>query len=277
MSNSLLKRSLYTSAALLSTGALYYTFSHRETKMPLQYQASFSVPMHCDSCIKDISGVLSKLKGIEDTTFSLPTQLLTTTATTPPSQIIAAIQSTGRPAILRGSGNSNSAAVCILETPPPLEPPSESEPSPVRGLARLIELSERITLLDMTLTGMPKGTYVASIRQTGDISKGVQSMGDVFTGLEANKKGDLGALEVDSNGRGALVGEVDWRVWQMVGRGIMVRKMGSTEELETESNGVVMGVVARSAGVWENEKVVCGCSGKTVWEEREEQVSRGML
>ena len=40
---------------------------------------------------------------------------------------------------------------------------------------------------------------------------------------------------------------------------------------------MVMGVVARSAGVWENEKMVCSCSGKTVWEEREEQVGRGML
>jgi len=40
---------------------------------------------------------------------------------------------------------------------------------------------------------------------------------------------------------------------------------------------VVVGVVARSAGVWENEKVVCGCSGKTVWEERGDAVKRGML
>lgn len=147
----------------------------------------------------------------------------------------------------------------------------------MRGLARLIELSDKITLLDMTLTGLPKGTYVTSIRQTGDISKGARSMGDVFTGLEANTKGELGTLEVDGKGRGALVGEVDWRIWEMVGRGILVRKTANGDGAGTEEDGVVMGVVARSAGVWENEKVVCGCSGKTVWEEREEQVSRGML
>ncbi len=41
--------------------------------------------------------------------------------------------------------------------------------------------------------------------------------------------------------------------------------------------GEVVGVVARSAGVWENEKVVCGCSGKTVWEEREEMIGKGMV
>ena len=144
----------------------------------------------------------------------------------------------------------------------------------MRGLARLIQLSERITLLDMTLTGLPKGSYVASIRQSGDISRGANSMGGMFTGFDGDRKGELGRLEVDGSGRGALVGEVDWRVWEMVGRGVVVERVGEDKQ---GPEGVVVGVVARSAGVWENEKVVCGCSGKTVWEEREEMVGRGML
>lgn len=238
------------------------------------YQATFSVPMHCDACIKDITGALSKLPGIQETDFSLPQQLLTTTSTTPPSAIISTIQDTCRTAILRGSGKVNSTAVCILETPPPPSPPSVAEVSPVRGLARLIELSDRITLLDMTLTGLPEGSYNASIRQNGDISNVPASMGGVFTGLEGDKTGDLGKLEVDGTGRGSLVGEVDWKVWEMVGRGVVVERLGKQRE---GGDGLVVGVVARSAGVWENEKVVCGCSGKTVWEEREEMVGRGML
>lgn len=51
----------------------------------------------------------------------------------------------------------------------------------------------------------------------------------------------------------------------------MERESGKEEEVE------VAGVVARSAGVWENEKVVCGCSGKTVWEEREEMRGKGIV
>ena len=167
----------------------------------------------------------------------------------------------------------SSAAVCILETPPPSTPPPVPEPSPVRGLARLIELSDSITLLDMTLTGLPKGIYKASIRQSGDISRGAQSMAGVFTGFENDRKGELGKLEVDTSGRAQLTSEVDWRVWEMVGRGMLVEPV----EKDKWRQGVVMGVVARSAGVWENEKVICGCSGKTVWEEREEMVGRGML
>ena len=238
------------------------------------YQATFSVPMHCDACIKDISTALSKLPGIQQTDFSLPKQLLTTTSTTPPSAIISTIQDTGRTAILRGSGKVNSAAVCILETPPPPTPPSVPEASPVRGLARLIELSDRITLLDMTLTGLPTGSYNASIRRGGDISDAPRSMGGVFTGLDGDKTGHLGGLEVDETGKGSLVAEVDWRVWEMVGRGVVVERSGEEKD---RRNGLVVGVVARSAGVWENEKVVCACSGKTVWEEREEMVKKGIL
>ena len=99
-------------------------------------------------------------------------------------------------------------------------------------------------------------------------------MGGVFTGLDGDKTGDLGNLQVDETGKGSLVGEVDWRVWEMVGRGLVVEGMG--EKME-RGNGLVVGVVARSAGMWENEKVVCACSGKTVWEEREEMVGKGML
>ena len=144
MSKLLRKRILYPSLACLSTGTLCYAlspspFTERERMLPA-YQATFSVPMHCDACIEDISTALSTLPGIQQTDFSLPKQLLTTTSTTPPSAIISTIQDTGRTAILRGSGKVNSAAVCILETPPPPTPPSVPEASPLRGLARMIEV-----------------------------------------------------------------------------------------------------------------------------------------
>ena len=99
-------------------------------------------------------------------------------------------------------------------------------------------------------------------------------MGDIYRGGQGERDGILGTLRVGQDGRGELAGEVEWRVWEMVGRGVVV---APEHEKEGDRNGTVVGVVARSAGVWENEKVVCGCSGKTVWEEREEMVGRGML
>lgn len=134
----------------------------------------------------------------------------------------------------------------------------------------------------MTLTGLKPGVYTASLRTSGDISLGAASMGGVFSGLDGTRNGELGKVVVDGKGRGELVGEIRWPIWEAVGRGIVVqRQEGGAAARETglddKGDETVVGVVARSAGVWENQKVVCGCSGKTVWEEREEMVGKGML
>lgn len=120
---------LFTSFATLSTlGFIYKLTSSKSKTMLPPYKATFSVPLACDSCISDISAALSTVPGnriylrhhhpptirklnfagIQSTEFSLPSQLVTTTGTAIPSVIISTIQSTGRPAILRGSGASNS-------------------------------------------------------------------------------------------------------------------------------------------------------------------------
>lgn len=77
-------------------------------------------------------------------------------------------------------------------------------------------------------------------------------------------------LDIDSEGKGRFVGEVEWSVGEIIGRGMLVAP--------GKGDGVVVGVVARSAGVWENErKVVCSCSGMTVWEERNAMRRIGVL
>lgn len=155
------RRVVYTSIACISASALYYRISAPSAastlivqKMLPTYQATFSVPLSCNSCVNDITTALSGLPGklprlflpsptslplkpilsstanfllrssfthtdqfstgIQSTSFSLPSQLVTTTGTAPPSSIINTIQSTGRPAILRGSGAPNS--MCLHST-----------------------------------------------------------------------------------------------------------------------------------------------------------------
>jgi copper chaperone for superoxide dismutase len=62
----------------------------------------------CEDCVKDISQSLYKLNGIQKVEADLQSQLVSIEGTTAPSVIVAAIQSTGRDAILRGSGRPNS-------------------------------------------------------------------------------------------------------------------------------------------------------------------------
>lgn len=62
------KRALFTGAATTSAaGAFYYTHtstaSPAKKKMLPAYEATFSVPLQCDDCVKDISSALEKLPG----------------------------------------------------------------------------------------------------------------------------------------------------------------------------------------------------------------------
>lgn len=186
-----------------------------------------------------------------------------------------AIQNTGRDAILRGSGKSdNSAAVCILETH------ASNVASPVRGLVRMVQVAPKMTVMDMTLKGVSAGTYQINIRESGDISDGPRSTGSIWDLLLAKKenrqaKGVLGTISVSKSGLGSAFIDKPIEVWEMIGRSVVVSK--DTAKLDKEDQDTLVGVIARSAGVWDNDKTVCSCSGKTVWEERAEQRDKGML
>ena len=146
----------------------------------------------------------------------------------------------------------------------------------------MVQVSPTLTILDMTLKGVSAGTYNVSIRERGDISQGAASTGGVWDALEAKSaspprmaKGVLGTIEVGQSGLGSVFLDRPIQIWEMIGRSIVVSR--KTEGFVREDPDTFVGVIARSAGVWDNEKTVCSCSGKTVWEERREQVGKGML
>ncbi|KAK9360298.1 superoxide dismutase [Lipomyces starkeyi] len=230
--------------------------------MPVSLNTVFAVPLHCNGCVDDVTTALNKVDGIDKIQCDLSKQLVSVEGSAPPSLIVKAIQGTGRDAIVRGSGEPNSSAVCILETHEPAH-----NATPVRGLARLVKASSNSTLFDLTLSGMrPRTTYFASIRNCGDISRGPLSTGGLYK--------SIGSVTVDEQGGGqAFIVKEDMPIWEVIGRSMVVGLDKDCKKLFLED---VVGVIARSAGVWENEKTVCSCSGKTIWEERKDAVSKGM-
>lgn len=240
------------------------------------FQTTFAVPMTCEDCVKDISSSLTKLDGINKVDASLKDQLVFIEGTAPPSSIVSAIQATGRDAILRGSGTSNSSAVCILETH------SKSVPNKIRGLARMVQVSSNMTLVDLTINGLAPGKYWATVREAGDISQGAASTGGIWEALKSRMlapkepRGVFGTVEVDEKGRGNVFLDRPLAVWEMIGRSMVVSK-SKEGPFRQDDPDTLVGVIARSAGVWDNDKMVCSCSGKNVWQERQEQVSQGML
>ncbi|KAG0638968.1 superoxide dismutase [Tuber brumale] len=242
------------------------------------FQTLFAVPLECDSCVQDVSNSLKKLPGILSVDADLQKQLVTVEGTAAPSVIASAIQDTGRDAILRGSGKPNSAAVAILETH------AKDVPSPVRGLVRMVQVSPKLTILDLTLQSLSPGRYHATIRAAGDISRGVASTGHVWGSQEPGKeeeasvppRGEITSIDVGKSGSASVLLEKHLEAWEIIGRSFVVSKERDGSFRQDDPDTVV-GVIARSAGVWENEKTVCSCSGKTIWDERNENVGRGIV
>jgi len=173
-----------------------------------------------------------------------------------PSKLVSAIQSTGRDAILRGSGGANSATVCILETHCP------NVPDPVRGLARMVQVSPEVVIIDLTIRGLPAGTYSATIRNCGDISRGAETTGGVWEGDKEGSRGRLGTLVVGSAGIAEVLLDKKIAIWELIGRSIVVSRQNGTNEpvdrrFQENMEDTVVGVIARSAGAWENDKTVC--------------------
>jgi copper chaperone for superoxide dismutase len=232
--------------------------------------------MHCQGCADSVKRALEPFtsKGlIESVDCDVANQLVSITGSQAPSAVVRAIQSSGKDAIVRGTGKPNSAAVCILESFL-----AKDKVLPVKGLARIVSVSPTQALFDITLDGLPKGTYYPSIRVSGDISQGPLSVGGQYLDLgsidvkEANDRPAM--LEGMSSGgfSGQAFFKKDVSITEVIGRSIIVSD--SPDHRPTESS--LVGVIARSAGIWQNLKTVCSCSGKTVWQERRDAVSKGL-
>lgn len=168
------------------------------------------------------------------------------------------------------------AAVCILETH------STAAADKVKGLVRMVQVAPSLTLFDLTIRGLSPGKYWATIRETGDISQGVISSGAMWKDTSKEEplkpKGRLGTVDVGKNGIGSVFIDRPIQVWEMIGRSIVVSRQHEGEgKFEKNDEDTLIGVIARSAGVWDNDKTVCSCSGKTLWEERVDEIKKGML
>lgn len=195
------------------------------------------------------------LASIEKLEVEAPRKLVGVTSSIAPSDIIAAFQKHGWDAILRGSGKPNSSAVAILED---FKGETMRE-GLVDGLARIVQVGEHRTMFDITINGpeLPAGEYTVSVNENGDISRGIATTGkEMYTFPET--------LKCTSTGNGAR-GHAFWaaplQAWEVIGRSFVLKQVGG-------ENQTLGGVIARSAGAWENDKQVCACTGKTVWQER---------
>jgi copper chaperone for superoxide dismutase len=144
----------------------------------------------------------------------------------------------------------------------------------------MVQVAPNLTIVDLTIRGLSPGKYWATVRQTGDISQGAISTGGLWADPNDGtlKRGVFGTIQVDRDGMGSVFLDKPIQIWEMIGRSMVISKQHSGEgKFEKNDPDTLVGVIARSAGVWDNEKTVCSCSGKTLWEERNDEVKKGML
>jgi copper chaperone for superoxide dismutase len=145
----------------------------------------------------------------------------------------------------------------------------------------MVQVSPSLTIVDLTIRGLSPGTYWATVRETGDISRGAVSTGSIWKDSKERSikpRGVFGTVQVGKDGIGSVFLDKPIQIWEMIGRGMVVSKQHEGEgKFEKNDENTLVGVIARSAGVWDNDKTVCSCSGKTLWEERKDEVQKGML
>ncbi|KAF9326594.1 hypothetical protein BG006_010009 [Podila minutissima] len=244
------------------------------------FKTEFAVEMTCLSCVQDITNILQGAEGIKKFDIDLKEQRVVVEGSAPPSSISRLLKNTGKTVIVRGSG--------VAQVPGTEKP---------YGLVRFLQVNNETCVVDVTVQGLTPGQHGIHIHELGDTSGGATTCGAHFNPTnvahgdhETGHVGDLGNIEVDKKGWGDLVLESKRiKVWDIIGRSVVVTEkpddlgqkpltmdtpstvqasdLKSGSEDGWSGKGVICGIIARSAGVFENAKKVCDCSGTTLWEE----------
>ncbi|XP_028405838.1 copper chaperone for superoxide dismutase-like [Dendronephthya gigantea] len=244
----------------------------------------FAVQMTCQSCVLSIQAALESAKGVESFNINLHDEQVTVETNLPSGLIQQILEQTGRKAILRGHGATQDrstfhigAAVAIM-----------SGENNIQGVIRFVQVDNKRCIIDGTIDELQPGAHGLHIHELGDISNGCESLGDHYNpnncehgGMFDEEKhiGDLGNIIADKKKRAQFrLESYDVKVWDVIGRSIVVSEheddLGRENNPQSKIDGnsglrLACGIIARSAGLFQNTKKFCACTGMTLWEERD--------
>nr|XP_033810006.1 copper chaperone for superoxide dismutase [Geotrypetes seraphini] len=241
----------------------------------------FAVQMSCQSCVDAIQRSLQGIPGIQvnDVNLTSETVVLETTLTV--SEVQALLESTGRRAVLKGMGNTAEdnlgAAVALI-----------SGAGMIQGVVHFLQLSEKKCLIDGVIDGLSPGKHGFHVHEFGDLTEECfrcgmhfDTEGSLHGGPEdaVRHAGDLGNVEAGADGRAVFRMENSHlKVGDIIGRSLVVDEKeddlghgGHPLSKITGNSGerLACGIIARSAGLYQNPKQICTCDGVTLWEERD--------
>lgn len=241
----------------------------------------FAAQMTCQKCVDAISNSLHGKEGIESFTVNLDKEQVIVETTLSTGQVQQLIENSGRMAILRGLGTAGSQVTNLGAAV------AELRSGRVMGVARFVQVSEDLCVIDGTIDGLSPGLHGLNIHELGDLSQGCSSTGDHYNpwscrhGAPEDSErhvGDLGNILADKNGRASFrLEDRHVKVWDVIGRSLVVHSgeddlgYGSHALSRVNGNsgpGLTCGIIARSAGLFQNSKKFCACDGKILWEDK---------
>lgn len=182
------------------------------------------------------------------------------TENTPWHEIQQRIEGTGRRAVLTGFGGRSCVSIV-----------SSNKIDVLKGVIRFCAVSDVAnsgSVIDGAADGLEPNTKLEiNVHEYGDLSSGCESVGNVYEQSSHIEK----VVSSDANGQVAFrILDENLNVNDLIGRSVVISKADNKERLGC-------GIIARSAGIFENYKKICACDGVTLWEERDKTLAgRGL-
>ncbi|XP_013790588.2 copper chaperone for superoxide dismutase-like [Limulus polyphemus] len=250
------------------------------------WQLEFYVQLSSECCGKAVQKKLEELDGIHQVEIDVEKETVVLETTLASSQIIQALELSGRRAVFKGYGTTLGspflgAAVAEMKGI-----------SGVLGVVRFLQSNENTCIVDGTIDGLTPGDHGIHIHEFGDLTGGCEGVGEHYNPTNSSHGGpdererhygDLGNVTADDHGRAVFRKEDRViKVWDIIGRSLVVTEkpddlgQGSTNSSKLDGNSgkrLSCGIIARSAGLFENPKKICLCDGISVWNERDYPVA----
>ncbi|XP_022619878.1 copper chaperone for superoxide dismutase [Seriola dumerili] len=253
-----------------------------DTERPTKLE--FAVQMTCESCAEKVSAALEGKPGVKIVSIDLSREEVLVESALTSAEVQALIESTGRRAVLKGIGGSVQdlgAAVAMLDGV-----------GKIQGVVRFLQLSEERCLIDGAVDGLEPGLHGLHIHTLGDLTQDCSSCGEHYNpfgrqhggpGDSERHVGDLGNIVAGPDGRASFrLEDSQLKVWDVIGRSLVVDAgeddlgRGShplSKQTGNSGERLACGIIARSAGLFQNPKQICACDGVTLWEERDRPIA----
>lgn len=120
------------------------------------------------------------------------------------------------------------------------------------------------------MDGLKPGKHGLAIHECGDISQGCSTVGNFYDPNPSENKnriyGNLGEIQAREDGRAEFRLQDDViSLTDVIGRSLVVTE--SIKDKVPFGRRLACGIIARSAGLFQNPKTICACDGVSIWDE----------